>query len=434
MHPRLPKLLSLSFMQDKDSPRPSLNCPVKTPIPTEPQDSPVAQPIFAFNEPKGEWIPWSSDGDGAHSTGDPASSGPTPLSHSIPRFFLLTWNIDFMNPLPKERIQQALSHLERLFWENAINTPTSPVIVLLQELHKDCFQPLLAHPFVRTNFLVTDLDAKGYWRMGSYYGTVTLIPKVLVGGRDGHVKVKEVFRTHFGNSICCRDGLYVDLEWDLGGGDGRGSSIPTPPSTPKSSKFMSRFKFKSASTGNQEPVDRKQLIRICNVHLESLEFKDENPRTPQMKSVAQYLQAKGVDVGVMAGDMNVHLDEDRGMPEECGLVDGWKVVKKAAKASRRTPHPPSDQEDEPGEDPIDLTWGFQPPLVDKEPARLDKVLMTGKVTIESLERVGYDLKYEPDLEMPAGGNGEGEEERGSGRPTLWVSDHCGLLAELRLAL
>ncbi|KAA8895613.1 Endonuclease/exonuclease/phosphatase [Sphaerosporella brunnea] len=183
---------------------------------------------------------------------------------------IISWNIDFMAPFSKERMQSVLSHLTTLL-------PMSPksTILLLQEVNLSSLQTLLAHPWVQANFLVTDNKA-----LGRYF-TLSLVSK--------DVPVSAVFRKRYELSHMERGVLVLDVPLQGGG-----------------------------------------VFRIANTHLESLPDPGVTIRPVQLAAVAKLLKEDGVVAGLVAGDMNCIRPEDEELATKCGLGDVWNVKKELA--------------------------------------------------------------------------------------------------------
>jgi len=130
-------------------------------------------------------------------------------------------------------------------------------------------------------------------------------------------------------------------------------------------------------------------LRIANVHLESLVGPSERTRALQLAAVALFLREEddGVAAGIVAGNMNAVCPGDRGLPERVELGDAWKEVK----TGTGTENGENGMGWQDGEE--DYTWGYQPGCR-FPPARLDKVLIVGRVWVEKVERVGVGLKMD----------------------------------------
>jgi len=214
-------------------------------------------------------------------------------------------------------------------------------LILIQELHVNCFDILLEHPFVRDYYDVTDCNSDE-WII--HYGAVTLVP------RSGEVNVTKVFKIPFEDSRMGREAVFVDMEV---GGEG-----PEP-----------------------------RLVRIANTHLESLSGFGDIARPKQLSVVASHLSADDIFAGIVAGDMNPIGPKDDDLPETLGLSDAWKIchtpgVAETAEETRRR-----EQEAH--------TWGYQP-RSRYAPKRMDKVLFKGPLAVKEIERFSVGLKVSPD--------------------------------------
>ncbi|THH20758.1 hypothetical protein EW146_g674 [Bondarzewia mesenterica] len=144
--------------------------------------------------------------------------------------------------------------------------------------------------------------------------------------------------------------------------------------------------------------DRKEyeprIVRVANTHLESLS-RGASCRTYQMQTVGQWLKDNQVLGGVVCGDMNATEPSDEAQVKFNGLVDAWDS------------HPASKSKDADG-----TTWGYQP-QTRYRPTRLDKVLYVKKpaYSVERPWTIGIGLQT---------------------RGGQWVSDHYGLMSELRI--
>jgi tyrosyl-DNA phosphodiesterase 2 len=141
---------------------------------------------------------------------------------------------------------------------------------------------------------------------------------------------------------------------------------------------------------------REVTMRLINTHLESMP-EGEQCRPIQMSILAAYLKKKDqVQGGVIAGDMNAISPSDASIAEDVGLRDAWRKL----------------DGDESG-----FTWGYQGGG-NFPPSRLDKVLFLPRrgYRVDEPSRIGIDLRAEYI---------EGGED-------IWVSDHYGLVATLRV--
>jgi len=265
---------------------------------------------------------------------------------SIPfDFAVLTWNVDFMAPRPVIRIQALIDHIEQLISPPVDSSPP-PTIILLQELHRSCFPPLLSHAFVRAKYDITDISPSS-WPSGSLYGTVTLVPKFL------GAYVSSVFRTPFSNSGMGRDALYIDLD--------------LPSKVPESGSNI---------------IPPKKKLRVANTHLESLRGHGDRARPVQLGSIAKFLASSDIRSGLVAGDMNAISPSDINLPERVGLLDPWEEVRGEGDELGVRGHK---------WDARGHTWGYQPRSV-FPPNRLDKILLKGDLRVTEMMRIGIGLK------------------------------------------
>ncbi|KAJ7287153.1 Endonuclease/exonuclease/phosphatase [Mycena rebaudengoi] len=248
-------------------------------------------------------------------------------------FALLSWNIDFANPLPIKRVRQTLLHLETLLSGHL------PTLILLQEVHATCFQEILSSAFIREYYELTNISSR------QLYSTLTLIPKPLAP------LVSSISRIPFRDTKMDRDCLYVDID------------MPSPESTAKA-----------------EPL----RIRIANTHLESLRGYGDTARPKQLEAISKLLTAPGIGGGLVAGDMNAISPSDKELPERLGLSDAWLSSTKDTALDATA--------DDTGETQ-GHTWGYQP-RQRFPPNRLDKILTVGKLSATSIKRVGVGLRVD----------------------------------------
>jgi tyrosyl-DNA phosphodiesterase 2 len=250
-------------------------------------------------------------------------------------------------------------------------------VILLQELHASALPTLLAHPWVRHNFQVSDVQA-----VAAYF-VVTLVTLEL--------RVSKVVRIPFEESRMNRDVLLVDIDVQRSsrrGGGGRG------------------------------------VLRIANTHLESL-TSGFGLRLKQLQTVAAYLKVPGVVAGIAAGDMNALLRKEKYLPAMpgIGLGDVWDIEERllAARTGRMRRYADGNCGELVGH-----TWGYQGGAsVMHQPTRRDKVLYSGEVVFgrlpangRVLRRVGVGLQYH-DSKSVSG--------------YAWVSDHYGLAVSVKVA-
>ncbi|KAF9038492.1 hypothetical protein BJ165DRAFT_1531581 [Panaeolus papilionaceus] len=373
------------------------------PMPTLEAHLPMAfRPIYQFDACKQDWI-------AKMPTASPLDASP------LQNFNLITWNIDFMQPYTEERYAAAVNFLERFLSqkeepESSSSTQgdddiASSTVILLQEIDQRFLEYITAHQFVREFYLTTDISGSTWLNDDNVYGVITIIPKSL-----SH-NVASVFRTNFPGTRLGREALYVDLL--LPNTEELTVVLSIPPECNATRDHEEEFASRRTPT---------RYLRIANVHLESLRGRSDAERIEQLGSTVAFLDAPGVHVGVIAGDMNPIGPDDPGLPTNLGFVDAWvlDVRRRIQEKNREGCLGPgvmiTDEEIE--DDPLGHTWGYQPPTMFK-PRRMDKVLMRG----ENVEVLGIE-KIAEKLEVEVCDDGEME--------TVWVTDHCGLLARLRV--
>ncbi|OTB08398.1 hypothetical protein M426DRAFT_51986 [Hypoxylon sp. CI-4A] len=229
-------------------------------VPWKP-DQPHPQPYHAFNSSKQQWEPKTPQ--------NTSSTGP-----GINRLALYSWNIDFMLPFAKARMDAALAHLEETLTRRL--PAATAAVVFLQECVAEDLATIGEKAWVRDRFHVTDVDGASW---AARYGTATLV--------DRRLDVARCFRVHYAKTNMQRDAFFVDVK--LGGGGGS----------------------KSGKT-----------IRLCNTHLESLARKPAL-RPAQMQLAATYMHARGVDGALAAGDFNAIQPFDRTLHSDNGLKDAY---------------------------------------------------------------------------------------------------------------
>lgn len=82
---------------------------------------------------------------------------------SLGSFSVISWNIDFMGSFTRERMVVALA-----FLKTYIDKISKPTIVMLNEMLVSDLVIIQAQPWVRSEYVVTDIDAQ-FWESG-YYG------------------------------------------------------------------------------------------------------------------------------------------------------------------------------------------------------------------------------------------------------------------------
>ncbi|KAI0476379.1 endonuclease/exonuclease/phosphatase family protein [Xylariaceae sp. FL0804] len=389
-----------------------------TAVPWKP-DEPYAQAYYNFNDETQAWEPHdpatageeeeeetppdddddddSYDADAAPASEEEAGEGDgSNRSNSITRLALLSWNIDYMLPYPRPRMEAALGELEARVAALTTATPApaqqrgrgrgrggrgrgknnnnnnTAVVVFLQECLTGDLRAVAAAPWVRRRFRLTDVDAAN-WASG-HYGTTTLV--------DRRLPVARCFRVHYAATRMERDAFFVDVR--LGGSGGGGKQ--------KQGKGKGKGR----------------VLRLCNTHLESLAL--EPPYRPlQMKVAAAHMHGvEGVHGALVAGDFNAIQPFDRALHEAHGLRDAYLELR--------------------GREDVDegYTWGQQAARSLRAQfgcARMDKLYYCGAgVRLESFARFGAGVELR-DADQRAA-----LLRLGFDRP--WITDHLGIMAEI----
>ncbi|KAK5130308.1 hypothetical protein LTR08_002232 [Meristemomyces frigidus] len=313
-------------------------------------DEPFNQPYYTWTN--GKWQP----NDLTSST---TTSNPTVATKPSPQTLVLySWNIDYMLPYPDSRMRAALHHLHSHHISH--QDPSFATAIFLNECLASDLTLLASTPWVRENFHITDLDGSN-WASG-HYGTTTLI--------DKRLQTERCFRVHYAKTRMQRDALFVDV--NLG-----------------------------------DPTNKK-LLRLCNVHLESLAFTPPL-RPAQMALCASYMHAPTTNAAILAGDLNAIQDFDQHLHTDNDLQDAFLSL-----GGRES----DDSADDGGH-----TWGQQAATTQRErfgTSRMDKVLFCGSVELKEFEHFGADVVV-PDAD-------EAGVLVGLGFERAWVTDHLGVRA------
>lgn len=270
---------------------------------------------------------------------------------------LMSWNIDMLVPFGHERMTAALQYLETLV---ASTSPDTAIVIFLQEMTASDLDLITSSHWIRTQFNITDKDRSSW--MSPHYGTTALV--------DARLNIAQVFRVPFLSKFD-RDGLFVDITL----------STTSGPST-------------------------SQVLRLCNVHLESLVA---NPpvRPHQLSAAAAYLHAPDVACALLAGDLNAIEPFDRSLHSKNQLQDAYLTIG-------------GEEDSEEG-----YTWGDQVHAALRARfgcSRMDKILFSGSVQVKKFERIGVDVKVAEETQ-------ETIEEAGE---LMWASDHYGVCGDFDL--
>ncbi|KAF3059745.1 hypothetical protein GL218_04427 [Daldinia childiae] len=231
-------------------------------VPWKP-DQPYAQPFFTHDRSKQAWAPAEPR---------PLQKGDSGGGNGINRLRLYSWNIDFMLPFAKARMDAALDHLDGL---TSKLPSTTAAVIFLQECISEDLETIGEKEWVRDKFNVTDIDGSN-WQ--AHYGTTTLV--------DRRLDITSCFRVHYAKTHMERDALIVET-----------SLASSPSGTPKT-------------------------LRLCNSHLESLAL--EPPLRPaQVHALATHMRAPDVHGALAAGDFNAIQPFDRTLHADNGLKDAY---------------------------------------------------------------------------------------------------------------
>lgn len=310
-------------------------------------------------EPKSQdYFIFSQDGAWQPATPDPNQTVPQPETPISPKLIrLISCNIDFGIPFGEERLEAALNHLYTLVSSTPKDTP---IIIFLQEMLISDLAQIQSSPWIQPRFHITDTTTT-HWR--AHYGTTTLI--------DNRLRITRIFRVPW-LSAFGRDGLFIDI----------------------------------ALRHPQAPDAEAQVLRLCNVHLESL-VADPPIRPTQVATAARYLQMPGVPCALLAGDCNAIQPFDRALHSENDLKDVFLELGGA-------------EDTEEG-----YTWGQQVPLWSRKRfgcSRMDKILYRGDVRAKGFERIGVGVMVAEDVL---------EEMRRAGLEG-WVTDHYGVMGDFEV--
>lgn len=156
---------------------------------------------------------------------------------------------------------------------------------------------------------------------------------------------------------------------------------------------------------------QNRTIRLCNSHLESLAL--EPPyRIPQMKLIASYMHADGIDAAIAAGDFNAIQPFDTTLHSDNGLSDAY--LEQGGHEADSTGH----------------TWGQQAATVQRErfgTSRMDKVYYTPPQALKLLTFGTFGADVVVDIVE------EAQELVKLGFEKPWVTDHLGVKAVFEVA-
>ncbi|KAL8931754.1 MAG: hypothetical protein Q9211_006754 [Gyalolechia sp. 1 TL-2023] len=236
--------------------------------------------------------------------------------------------------------------------------PAVPIVLFLQEMTLSDLKLIQAASWIQAQYNLTDIDTSN-WQSG-YYGTAMLI--------DRRLTVNSVSRIRYKTNMQ-RDGLFVDLAFARDGIAGE-----------------------------------QAIVRLCNTHLESL-VAVPPLRPAQMAIVAKHLHDPAIRAGLVAGDFNAIEPFDRTLHLDNGLKDAYLEL--------------GGQED----NDEGYTWGQQVHSELRERfgcSRMDKIFYCGRMRVNSLQRIGMDVKVEDSKTAVMRSWGTME----------YVTDHYGLMADI----
>ncbi|KAJ8454912.1 hypothetical protein ONZ45_g19120 [Pleurotus djamor] len=190
---------------------------------------------------------------------------------------IVTWNVDFTEEDPQERLETVLEYLKCDIFHCEDHQAPQPTCILLQEVHVEAFGVILANDWVKNNFVITPSNTRK-WPEGTYYGNITLISR--------NVPVAFAGILEFGCSAMQRTAVIVDV----------------------------RLRTEEGSD---------VLVRVVNTHLESLQT-GLIARPIQLNLVSKLLTEGKLHSGIVCGDMNAIGPEDKKLPQQNGLRDAWR--------------------------------------------------------------------------------------------------------------
>lgn len=241
----------------------------------------------------------------------------------ITQIRVITWNIDFVAPQPRERMVSALAYLKQLV--SAIPTNCA-VVIHLQEIMDNCeqssheandLQQIMNAAWIQSRFNVTDTSTTDW---ANSYGQVTLV--------DRRLSIARVLRLRFVSEFK-RDALFVDVHLN---------------------------------------TEESSYMRFCNVHLDSMQGA---LRPIQWQALAWHMQdaENGIVASILAGDCNANSLRDWSAPRQNNFKDAYLELGGV-------------EGEEKG-----MTWGFQSFSAKRwGPSRMDKEVFWGAVRCDGWRR------------------------------------------------
>ena len=283
-----------------------------------------------------------------------ASSAWEPVSHTRPplrrgsTLTIASWKLDWSSPDPAARTLAALDHLEHVF-----GTEPEDLVIMLQEISTPAMRTMLESPWVRRNFLLSDMmppetsrritlnkmSVSRSAKETAPYFTAIMVSKAL--------PLLSCFRAPLVTNMG-RDALTVDIHV-------RGLS-------------------------DEKDSHQRDCIRLCTTHLESFSQETEC-RLRQLSVISGLLKCstlvpgRKVIAGIVGGDMNSISKREHGFHRkgQVNLKDVWEDAQ-----------PESSQGvDSHGEDNW-TTWGRQS-VEPRDSRRMDKFLYWGAIETLTVE-------------------------------------------------
>jgi hypothetical protein len=227
---------------------------------------------------------------------------------------LVSWNINSVSPNRTERATAAMDHLRKRFDKQFTPSPTSsqpqlplsPLVIMLQGVHKDSLTAILAHNWVQNNFVISTIVAPDPARQGHF--NLLLVSrglKTLTSGGDS----EGWFRIRLGNHPDDY-ALFVD--------------IPIASSSRK----------QGSASVERKAEEGMEVLRLGTINLGPPPREGQDRRPLKLAEVAARLRASlpagtgGVRIvgGVVGGDMNSLCARDvtRHQAGDVILRDVWE--------------------------------------------------------------------------------------------------------------
>lgn len=328
-----------------------------TPLPSDLANAvPTFQPWQAFNTITQRWTPISptdSSRSSQYTRSKDDSDGIDHVENS--KLVIATWNIDAFSPCRESRISSLLSHI--------LSKTPSVDIIFFQEVSRAAHKSILADSRIRESWILSDTDEGSDGWLGQPFTTLTLISTSRFLSTAN--TLGSVWRVDY-PSRYGRDALCCDV------------------------------------------IIEGRRMRLVNVHLDSLATQPSH-RPRQLEIASSLLRSAGA--GIVAGDFNPVLPEDKTLVQENGLVDAWTEVKL--------------EED-------GFTWGVDG-TAPFPPNRMDKVAMLG-LKPQSIEVMHPGLISRASIQDTLPDEVMFLDNKQNIDSGLWIpwSDHSGLICSFSL--